>query len=100
MEALYLISSIVSNGLATTFLSLRLLFKSLLPISNTPQPDQDAFFFYQGQVLHVRSRPRFHSFRYPVRYALVNLDLAPPSFLGPHIAADDVRHVAGTAGPV
>lgn len=59
--------------------------------------------FYEGQVVHRRKAPKEHSFRYPVRVALVNLD-CPPKWWGEcadeHITAAEARKMAGTNGTV
>nr|POE50002.1 hypothetical protein CFP56_33344 [Quercus suber] len=49
-----------------------------------------------GTVWHERRRPVRHSFQYPVRYALYNLDHAPPD----HLSADQARQIASTNGQV
>jgi DUF1365 family protein len=59
--------------------------------------------FYVGTVAHARRRPKAHSFSYPVRMAVVDLD-APPDWWrrGPSdsMTAAEARAAAGTAGPV
>nr|POE50001.1 hypothetical protein CFP56_33343 [Quercus suber] len=50
----------------------------------------------KSTVWHERRRPVRHSFQYPVRYALYNLDHAPPD----HLSADQARQIASTNGQV
>ncbi|GFP85245.1 hypothetical protein PHJA_000668200 [Phtheirospermum japonicum] len=54
---------------------------------------------YEGTVCHQRRHPARNSFRFPARYALIDLDrppYAPPNYL----SADDARRAAKTNGPV
>ncbi|XP_068654975.1 uncharacterized protein [Aristolochia californica] len=110
MEIIYLLSSIITASVTTVFLSLRLALQSLLrvvfPSRCSKQSDKNGVVFYEGVVRHVRRRPIFHAFEYPVRYALVDLDLAtaalslPSSFFTSHLSADEARRIAHTNGPV
>uniref|UniRef100_A0A0E0E7J5 DUP1365 proein n=1 Tax=Oryza meridionalis TaxID=40149 RepID=A0A0E0E7J5_9ORYZ len=100
MEALYLVASLATTLLTSTFLSLLLLLRLLL----TRRPplaggggDGAAVRLYEGRVRHSRRRPAAHAFEYPVRYALVDLDRLP---LPGHLSPDDARRVASTSGPV
>ena len=97
MEALYLLSSIISTSLTSFALSLLLLFRRLFPSRAAGAPDSVSL--YQGTVWHERRRPVHHSFKYSVKYALIDLDhaLHAPS---DHLSPDEARRVAETNGPV
>ncbi|KAB1222599.1 hypothetical protein CJ030_MR2G000416 [Morella rubra] len=106
MELFYLLCSILSNYLSSLSLSLLLLFRLLLrwkcssrPASSSSALNDETVSLYEGTVWHERRRPVHHSFRYPVRYALFDLDLAPQA-PPDHLSADRARHVAATTGPV
>ncbi|KAM7530474.1 hypothetical protein LguiB_033884 [Lonicera macranthoides] len=96
MEALYLLYSIVSTSLTSFALSLLLLFRRLFPSRAAGAPDSVSL--YQGTVWHERRRPVHHSFKYSVKYALIDLDHdhAPPD----HLSTDEARRFAETNGPV
>ncbi|KAI3455998.1 hypothetical protein Pfo_012661 [Paulownia fortunei] len=102
MEVLYLLCSILSTTITSLFLSLLLPFRYLLHRISTPGASVDhgsSVTLYQGTVWHERRRPVHHSFRYSVRYALIDLDNtahAPPD----HLSADDARRISKTNGPV
>lgn len=109
MEGVYLLCSIASNAVTSSVLSLILAVRSLLLMlsrpffASSPRHDRSseggatAVRLYEGRVWHARRRPVPHAFEYPVRYALIDLDLSPqPS----HLSADRARQVAGTDGPV
>uniref|UniRef100_A0A1D1XGY3 ADP-ribosylation factor GTPase-activating protein 3 n=1 Tax=Anthurium amnicola TaxID=1678845 RepID=A0A1D1XGY3_9ARAE len=116
MEVVYLICAIATATLTSALHSLRLALRCLaLPHGDAPAPAEDdeappppPLTLYEGHVRHVRRSPCRHSFEYPVRYALVDLDRAcclpplvlPPSFFATHLSPDDARAAAGTAGPV
>ncbi|KAJ4977190.1 hypothetical protein NE237_002296 [Protea cynaroides] len=105
MEAVYLLFSIVYNSLISSILSLLLLFRSVLPASSAvssspPLNEEEEVALYEGSVWHERRRPVHHSFRYSVRYALINLDRAKPNTLLTHFSADQARHITATTGPV
>ena len=59
---------------------------------------------FKGTVMHVRREPVKHSFEYPVRFAIVNVDFPPAWFKATssrhHRTGDEVRELAGTDGPV
>ncbi|KAL6955282.1 hypothetical protein U1Q18_010332 [Sarracenia purpurea var. burkii] len=96
MEVFYLLCSILSTFVTSLTLSLLLPFRSILRRRDGAEP---AVHLYEGTVWHQRRRPVHHSFRYSVRYALIDLDHAshpPPD----HLSADECRSVAGTDGPV
>ncbi|KAK4796131.1 hypothetical protein SAY86_028457 [Trapa natans] len=102
MEIFYLLCSIVSTLFTSFVLSLLLPIHILLrrrsrstAASDTPE----SVSLYEGTVWHERRRPVRHSFRYSVRYALIDLDRAPhpPS---DHLSADEAREFAGTNGRV
>ncbi|XP_078163549.1 DUF1365 family protein [Carex rostrata] len=106
MEALYLLWSIASTTVTSSFLSLSLFLRTLLarifPYSLPTSPAYDEagpppVRVYEGRVRHVRRRPVLHEFEYPVRYALIDLDRAPNCS---DLSADAARKVAGTNGPV
>ncbi|XP_022926108.1 uncharacterized protein LOC111433320 [Cucurbita moschata] len=106
MEALYLLGTIVSTFLTSLILSLLLHFRCFVGrlFSRTTAPPgsgtgEDSVTLYEGIVWHQRRRPVHHSFRYAVRYALIDLDLSP-SPPSNHLSADDARRVAATSGPV
>ncbi|XP_031376635.1 uncharacterized protein LOC116192273 isoform X2 [Punica granatum] len=102
MELLYLLCSIVSTFFTSLALSLLLPLHALLRrwSSSTAASDTtESIALYEGTVWHERRRPIRHSFRYSVRYALVDLDRAPHSPPG-HLSVDEARESAGTNGPV
>ncbi|XP_058201042.1 uncharacterized protein LOC131315847 isoform X2 [Rhododendron vialii] len=100
MEALHLWCSIISTFFTTLVLSLVLPLSSLLRRCSRSQSfSEPASTVYQGTVWHERRRPVRHSFKYTVRYALIDLDRAarpPPD----HLSADHCRSIAQTDGPV
>ncbi|KAL0363578.1 UNVERIFIED_CONTAM: hypothetical protein Scaly_1313000 [Sesamum calycinum] len=102
MELLYLLCSILSTAITSLFLSVLLPFRYFLRRIATPRAagnPGNSVSLYQGTVWHERRRPVHHSFRYPVRYAFIDLDSsphAPPN----HLSANDARRVAKTHGPV
>ncbi|KAK2965283.1 hypothetical protein RJ640_004152 [Escallonia rubra] len=100
MEVLYLLCSIITTSLTSLTLSLLLLLRRLLPSTAAPHhPADPSVSLYQGTVWHERRRPVHHSFKYSVRYALVDLDHsshAPHD----HLSANDARLRARTSGPV
>ncbi|XP_052179796.1 uncharacterized protein LOC127793068 isoform X2 [Diospyros lotus] len=102
MEALYLLCSIMSTSLTSLLLSLllplRLLFRRL-STQSAVCGGEEAVSLYQGAVWHERRRPLHHSFRYAVRYALIDLDHAPRA-PPDHLSADQARSAAETNGPV
>ncbi|KAJ7947316.1 DUF1365 domain-containing protein [Quillaja saponaria] len=106
MEALYLLFSIVSTFFTSLTLSLLLPFHKLLwrrgssraAYSSSSDGDEPVS-LYEGTVWHERRRPVHHSFRYKVRYALINLDSAPFAPPG-HLSAFEARRIADTTGPV
>ncbi|WOK97094.1 hypothetical protein Cni_G05802 [Canna indica] len=114
MEALYLLCSVASTFVTSSFLSLSLairaipLFLSRVFCSPAPEAggggssssenDCDAaVWLYEGRVRHARRRPVAHAFEYPVRYALIDIDRAPQSS---HLSAERAREIAHTKGPV
>lgn len=101
MELLCLLCSIIQNSAVSLTLSLLLPFhhflRRLFPADCSSESDSVSL--YEGIVWHERRRPVHHSFRYPVRYALFDLDRhphAPPN----HLSAHHARRVAQTTGPV
>eukprot|EP01018_Ginkgo_biloba_P030873 Gb_15318 [translate_table: standard] len=116
MELIYLVGSMIRAVGLSLVLSLhlfkRILFNSKQPTCSKPEgdnivvgkEDEGGLMLYEGKVWHERRRPVVHSFEYNVRYALINLDHPPPWLLPVirkhHMDADQVRSIAGTAGPV
>lgn len=102
MELLYLLFSILSTTITSSFLSLLLPFRYLLQRIFSPRGTldlQNSIALYQGTVWHERRRPVHHSFRYSVRYALIDLDSAPHAPPN-HLSANDARTISKTNGPV
>ncbi|KAL3524589.1 hypothetical protein ACH5RR_012961 [Cinchona calisaya] len=96
MEILYLLFSIISTSLTSSFYSLLLLFRRIL---NPRAAEYKHVTLYQGTVWHERRRPVHHSFQYSVRYSLIDLDHStgvPPN----HFSADEARRLSKTNGPV
>lgn len=106
MEAVYLLCSIASTIFKSAALSLLLALRSiphllfsnaLASAASASSTSSAAAILYEGRVRHVRRRPVAHSFEYPVRYALFDLDGATqPS----HVSAHRARQIAATNGPV
>lgn len=101
MEGLYLLCSIVSTTITTITLSLLLPFHLLLRriFPHAPPNTTTSTSLYEGTVWHERRRPVYHSFKYSVRYAFIDLGHAlhaPPDHLSPQQARD----IAHTNGPV
>lgn len=102
MEPFYLLATILSSFLKSLTLSLLLLFRTLLPrhwFSRSSSNSSESLSLYEGTVWHERRRPVRHSFWYPVRYALYNLDHAPHA-PPDHLSADQARQIASTNGQV
>lgn len=105
MELLYLLCSILFAFFKSLMLSLLLPFRALLHclcasrVVGSSAATEESVSFYEGTVWHERRRPVHHSFRYAVRYALVDIDRAP-NFLPDHLSGDEARRIAGTTGPV
>ncbi|PRQ29482.1 hypothetical protein RchiOBHm_Chr5g0014371 [Rosa chinensis] len=98
MEFLYLLCSILSTFLTSLTLSLLLPLRTLLRrLSPSRAASPSSVSLYQGTVFHERRRPVRHSFRYSVRYALIDLDDSPRA-LPNHLSADEARRIAGTSG--
>lgn len=116
MEALFLVASIIYNSLLSITLSLLLLpYQYLYHLilqpkrpSSESEDDQTSppeLTLYQGSVYHERRRPVRHSFQYPARYALLDLDRAPQttlpsSYFDDHLSAHQARQITTTTGPV
>ncbi|KAH6790206.1 DUF1365 family protein [Perilla frutescens var. frutescens] len=102
MELLYLLCSIISTSITSLILSVLLPFRHLLrrvSAGDTLLDRRNTVALYQGTVWHERRRPVHHSFRYSVRYALIDLDNSPrppPN----HLSADEARAISDTDGPV
>ncbi|GFH06945.1 plasmid partition, partial [Haematococcus lacustris] len=64
---------------------------------------EESVALFEGIVHHARTQPTCHSFRYPVRMALVSLDMPPTWFAhqaSDHMTALEARQYAGTQGKV
>ncbi|KAJ4703877.1 DUF1365 domain-containing protein [Melia azedarach] len=103
MEILYLLCSFLSTLFTSLALSLLLPFRTLLrrlcPSRASSSCSSDPVSYYEGTVWHERRCPVRHSFKYSVRYALIDLDQAlqaPPD----HLSAGEARRIAETNGPV
>ncbi|KAH9749465.1 hypothetical protein KPL70_005394 [Citrus sinensis] len=100
---MYLLCSILSTAFTSLALSLLLPFRTLLrrrcPPRASSSYSSDPVSLYEGTVWHDRRRPVRHSFKYPVRYALFDLDHAPQA-PPDHLSAGEARRVAETNGPV
>lgn len=106
MELFYLLCSILSAFFTSLVLSCLLPFRALLrclcsarSVGSSATTGEDPVSLYEGTVWHERRRPVHHSFRYAVRYALVDIDSAP-NVLPDHLSGDEARRIAGTTGPV
>ncbi|XP_060179620.1 uncharacterized protein LOC132609580 isoform X2 [Lycium barbarum] len=97
MEVFYLVFSILSTCITSLFLSLLLPFR--LVLGGRAEGDS-VVSLYEGTVWHERFRPVHHSFKYPVRYALIDLDHASNNTPSDHLAAQQARTISGTTGPV
>ncbi|KAJ8530806.1 hypothetical protein K7X08_023687 [Anisodus acutangulus] len=96
MEVLYLVLSVFSTSITSFALSLLLPFRLVLR-----RDDNDSVVsLYEGTVWHERLRPVHHSFRYPVRYALIDLDNASNNTPSDHLSSHQARSISGTTGPV
>ncbi|KAG6419341.1 hypothetical protein SASPL_121561 [Salvia splendens] len=98
MELLYLLCSIISTTITSLLLSVFLPFRRI-STADALLNRRNSVSLYQGIVFHERRRPVHHSFRYSVRYALIDLDNAPhppPN----HLSAEEARSASHTNGPV
>lgn len=111
-----LLWDIIATTVSSGFYSITLAFQAAIAWTQRPTGPsagaalsigggkREAITFYQGTVWHERRSPVRHKFAYHVRYALVNLDSSPPSFLSTafhhHMTASQARSLAGTTGPV
>ncbi|KAL8482903.1 hypothetical protein ACS0TY_025807 [Phlomoides rotata] len=102
MSPLFVLCYFLYTTITTTILSLLLAFRILLhriTALRTSIEVGNIVALYDGTVYHERRHPVHNSFRFPVRYALIDLDrppYSPPNFL----SADDARRAAKTSGPV
>ncbi|KAI3470196.1 hypothetical protein Pfo_026859 [Paulownia fortunei] len=103
MTPLYLLCYITYTTFTSIILSLLLAFRLLLrrrvSVPHGSKETGNIVALYEGTVYHVRRHPVHNSFRFPARYALIDLDrrpYAPPNYL----SADDARRAAKTNGPV
>ncbi|KAL8468508.1 hypothetical protein ACS0TY_031646 [Phlomoides rotata] len=102
MELLYLLFSVLSTSITSLLLSILLPIRYLLRRIFTTRVTldlQNSVALYEGTVWHERRRPVRHSFRYSVRYALIDLDGAPHAPPN-HLSANDARSISKTNGPV
>ncbi|KAL6546372.1 hypothetical protein OROMI_022093 [Orobanche minor] len=99
MEVVYLLCSIFSTTITSFVLSLLIPFRYLICRNGTSVDSGSSIALYEGTVWHERRRPVHHSFRYSVRYALIDLDNAPHAPPN-HLSADDARRLSKTNGPV
>ncbi|KAI4370966.1 hypothetical protein MLD38_019252 [Melastoma candidum] len=104
MEGIFLLFTIASNLTSSIFLSFLLFLNRLLllrrrPPSSSDASPADAALLYEGTVWHDRRRPVRHSFHYPVKYALFDLDATPCPPDG-HLSPADARRFACTDGRV
>lgn len=96
MELLYLLCSIISTTITSLILSFLLPFRRRIC---SPKFTDGSIALYEGTVYHERRRPVHHSFRYSVRYALIDLD-ASVNAQSDHFSPDEARRLADTNGPV
>lgn len=100
MQLLFLLCSIIYNSITSLLLSLlHLLRRRIFTPLAVPHGHDEFISLYEGTVWHERRRPVHHSFQYPVRYALIDLDQAanvPPN----HLSGDEARRICKTNGPV
>ncbi|KAL1288885.1 hypothetical protein HN51_057346 [Arachis hypogaea] len=95
MEIVYLLCSMFYTLVTTLTLSLLIPFHALL----RRWAPSTHIYLYQGTVWHQRRHPVNHSFQYPVRYALIDLERAPHA-LPQHLSADEARQITHTNGPI
>ncbi|KAG0565517.1 hypothetical protein M758_8G191400 [Ceratodon purpureus] len=96
-------STFCSSLVRSLFLAIRLLFQWTMNVRLGEGGARRAgeVEFYEGKVWHERRKPVVHRFEYNVRYALVNLDMAPSWFdASHHMRACEARAIAATSGPV
>ncbi|KAI5670943.1 hypothetical protein M9H77_11307 [Catharanthus roseus] len=98
MEVVYLLFSIISTTITSFAFSIILIFRRFLPPRATVDVG-DHVTFYEGTVWHERRRPVHHSFRYSVRYALIDLDKAPQASRD-HLTAVEARRISQTNGSI
>ncbi|KAL0398557.1 UNVERIFIED_CONTAM: hypothetical protein Sradi_2199000 [Sesamum radiatum] len=94
----YIIYTIFTSTLLSIPLALRYLVRRISPL-RAAKAIENIIALYEGTVRHERRHPVHHSFRFPARYALIDLDrppYSPPNFL----SAEDARCAAKTNGPV
>lgn len=102
MTPLYLLCYITYTTLTSIMFSLTLAFRLLrrrISGGSHDEAGSNVVALYQGTVYHERRHPARNSFRFPARYALIDLDrppYAPPNYL----TAQDCRRAAKTNGPV
>ncbi|KAL0442729.1 UNVERIFIED_CONTAM: hypothetical protein Slati_1995600 [Sesamum latifolium] len=94
----YILYTIFTSTILSIPLALRYLIRRVSPL-RAAKEIQNIVALYEGTVRHERRHPVHHSFRFPARYALIDLDrppYSPPNFL----SAEDARRAAKTNGPV
>lgn len=102
MTPLFVLCYIIYTTITSTILSLLLALRLLLRRISSSQTSEEignVIALYEGTVYHERRHPARNTFRFPARYALIDLDrppYSPPNYL----SADDARRAAMTNGPV
>ncbi|KAL0305706.1 UNVERIFIED_CONTAM: hypothetical protein Sradi_5987900 [Sesamum radiatum] len=94
----YIVYTIFTSTILSIPLALRYLIRCISPL-RAAKEIENIVALYEGTVHHERRHPVHHSFRFPARYALIDLDrppYSPPNFL----SAEDARRAAKTNGPV
>eukprot|EP00967_Tisochrysis_lutea_P001782 scaffold2263_cov33-Tisochrysis_lutea.AAC.2 len=99
-----LLGCVLLSLLRALFEAVRLGLRHTLGAS-TAADERPACDFYEGVVEHTRTKPVVHSFRYPVRYCVLDLDHPrPPACcadqLADRLTADQARQESGCDGKV
>lgn len=110
MELVYLMGSIAYYSMTSTICSFYLAFRIIISSSTScfragsdgEVEENAAIRLYEGYVRHVRRRPVYHEFDYPVRYAVINLDRVEQSEQTrvDHLSATEARRITSTRGAV
>ncbi|KAG6416449.1 hypothetical protein SASPL_123879 [Salvia splendens] len=102
MTPLFVLCYIIYTAITSTVLSLLLGLRLLLrrfSSARTSEEIGNVIALYEGTVYHERRHPACNAFRFPARYALIDLD-RPPYSRPNYLSADDARRTAKTNGPV
>ncbi|KAG6410983.1 hypothetical protein SASPL_129056 [Salvia splendens] len=94
----YIIYTTITSTILSLLLALRLLLRRISSL-RTSEEIGNVIALYEGSVYHERRHPARNAFRFPARYALIDLDrppYSPPNYL----SADNARRAAKTNGPV